>query len=248
MNKEGLILIDADIDGFDALFEGPLSVAAFQSLQLSLKDDVLYRYKFMVYRALRNEIEADQFVRMAIKTRLSGLEKNTRAGKASWKKAWVGLSLAASILLMVFLVLTFNKNTIGVQVYEQYKFAEPGFPITMDADNSSNFSNAMMLFAKEDYEESMQQLQTLPPSDTTQYYIAICNELLGNYLDVTEVYSTLKGSNSTFIAHKAEFRLALVQLQLNSALAKNMFLKIAADPTQAYQTQAKEILRLLSKQ
>ncbi len=74
MNKEEIILLDADIDGFDALFDGPISAAAFQSLQLKLKTDFLYRQKYMVYRALRNEIDAYQFVRMAINS-TSRMEK-----------------------------------------------------------------------------------------------------------------------------------------------------------------------------
>ncbi len=247
MNKEEIILLDTDIEVFDAMFEGSLSADAFQSLQLNLNTDPLFRHKYLVYRALRNEIEADQFVRMAIKTRLSGLEKNARTGKRSWRKAWIGLSLAASILLMILLLFTRNKNSLSQQVYQTYMLAEPGLPITMDADNESDYKQVMLLFAKKDYVNCFYQLNKMPKSDTSLYYAAICNELLSNYQEVLPVYAKLKNSNSTFIANKAAFRLALVQLNFNSALAKNMFAKIAADPAQSYQSQAQEILRLLSK-
>ena len=101
--------------------------------------------------------------------------------------------------------------------------------------------------AKENFDLAITELKKGAKNDTTAYYVAYCQERLGEDEIALKSYKQLSRSASGDLEDKCLFRMALLHLKVNNAKAKDELNAIAADPENLYSNLSKEIIALMSK-
>jgi hypothetical protein len=239
-------LTEQDVDSFDELFAKELSKDEFVLLQTRLEADEMFRYKFQLYKRLRKEIESEGESNELLKSRFKRLDIQQKSKR---KLSWISLPIAASLLLVatfVYLNTREQKNVYDL-VYKEYQFSDPGLPLRMSGDVATYIDSAMIAFSKHDYQQTCIALDKTRPSDTIQYYKALCLELSNDDKKALDIYETIQNSTSTFISSKARFRLLLVYIKQKDAKYRKLLDEISADNLSPYQSSAVKIRSRLRK-
>jgi len=237
-------LTEQDIDKFDELFSKDLSNEEYAKLQLLMDTDEMFKYKLILYRKLTQEISQEAENAEILKSRFRRIDIKS---KGTRKLVWLRLAIAASLLILIGVGFRYlyHTETRNEAIYATFKKSEPGLSLRMASDNIVLLDSAMIAFKKEDYITSMSLLNRSILTDTIRYYQGVCYEMQGHDIDAEKSYSETLNSNSTFIAHKAKYRLMLVYLKLNDARYKKLLEEIIMDGNSPYQASAIKIQSML---
>ena len=246
MSREKFILTEQDVDKFDELFSKDLSNEEYAKLQLLMDTDEVFKYKLILYRKLTQEISQEAESNEKLKSRFKKIDIKA---KNKHKLAWLRLAIAACLLIIVGFGYRYIYNTKGKSeiVYEAYKNSEPGLPIRMANNNVTLFDSAMIAFKKDDFGAAISLLNRSEVSDTTIYFIGVCNEMSGADNDAIIAYQTISNSSSAYIANKAKYRLMLVFLKREDIRYRKLLEEISKDNNSPYQSSAIKIRSMLGK-
>ena len=240
-NNDLYQLTENDILEFDELFNRTLTEDEFYILKAKIELDEIYKHKFRVYRALRKEIEEEAISSDSLKNRLSKLKKKVR------RKRMIHFYISSLLIVFVlFLGINYwlNKPDLNQEVYSKYKNIEVGLSLKMNAENPKMIDSAMYYFANIDYDKALYYLKKAPKSDSVDFYIAYCNEMLENSGFAINAYQDIiKKSSIRLYQDKAKFRLALMYLKDKNKKFKDLFKEIAEDDSNAYKELAADILK-----
>jgi predicted nucleic acid-binding Zn ribbon protein len=240
-NNDLYQLTESDILEFDELFNRTLTEDEFYILKAKIELDEIYKHKFRVYRALRKEIEEEAISSDSLKNRLSKLKKKVR------RKRMIHFYISSLLIVFVlFLGINYwlNKPDLNQEVYSKYKNIEVGLSLKMNAENPKMIDSAMYYFANIDYDKALYYLKKAPKSDSVDFYIAYCNEMLENSdLAIDTYQDIIKKSSIRLYQDKAKFRLALMYLKDKNKKFKDLFKEIAEDDSNAYKELAADILK-----
>ena len=240
-NNDLYQLTENDILEFDELFNRTLTEDEFYILKAKIELDEIYKHKFRVYRALRKEIEEEAISSDSLKNRLSKLKKKVR------RKRMIHFYISSLLIVFVlFLGINYwlNKPDVNQEVYSNYKNIEVGLSLKMNAENPKMIDSAMYYFANIDYDKALYYLKKAPKSDSVDFYIAYCNEMLENSdLAIDTYQDIIKKSSIRLYQDKAKFRLALMYLKDKNKKFKDLFKEIAEDDSNAYKELAADILK-----
>ena len=240
-NNDLYQLTESDILEFDELFNRTLTEDEFYILKAKIELDEIYKHKFRVYRALRKEIEEEAISSDTLKNRLSKLKKKVR------RRRMVYFYISSLLIVFVlFLGINYwlNKPDLNQEVYSKYKNIEVGLSLKMNAENPKMIDSAMYYFANIDYDKALYYLKKAPKSDSVDFYIAYCNEMLENSdLAIDTYQDIIKKSSIRLYQDKAKFRLALMYLKDKNKKFKDLFKEIAEDDSNAYKELAADILK-----
>lgn len=244
MSREKYILTEQDVDKFDELFSKDLSNEEYAKLQLLMDTDEVFKYKLILYRKLTQEISQEAENAEILKSRFRRIEIKSKGKR---KLVWLRLAIAASLLILIGLGFRFlyHPESKNESIYEAYKNSEPGLSLRMATDNVVLLDSAMIAFKKEDYITSMSLLNRSILTDTIRYYQGVCHEMQGHDIDAEKSYLGTLNSNSTFIAHKAKYRLMLVYMKSGDARYKKLLQEIILDRDSPYQASAIKIQSML---
>jgi hypothetical protein len=240
-NNDLYQLTENDILEFDELFNRTLTEDEFYILKAKIELDEIYKHKFRVYRALRKEIEVEAISSDTLKNRLCKLKKKVRRRRM--------IHFYISTLLIAFVLFLginywLNKPDVNQEVYSNYKNIEVGLSLKMNAENPKMIDSAMYYFANIDYDKALYYLKKAPKSDSVDFYIAYCNEMLENSdLAIDTYQDIIKKSSIRLYQDKAKFRLALMYLKDKNKKFKDLFKEIAEDDSNAYKELAADILK-----
>lgn len=236
---------EEDLAEFELLYAADITDNAFFLFNAKLELDEVLRHKFVVYQLLREEIDNAGLEGEALKNRFQLLERSRKR-----EKAYLKFSVLAFIVSVLVSVVFYSSRDVRyehAQLYQQYKYAESGFPILMSDSTDNAFNTAMVQLAEKKFAAAAQLLKDCPPNDTTSYYLAYCDEVRGSFHLALGKYTKLKSSFSKLIKEKSTFRRALILLKLKHKLAQVELQKIASDQAHLYQPLASKILSSLSK-
>ncbi len=247
MNNEQYYLTDQDIDNFDDLFSKELSKEEVADLQLKIEADEVYKYKLVLYKSLRKEIEQESANSAMLKARFRKIDAKE---KTRTKLIWISISIAASLAIIVAISARFysadtNTSQACQVAYNAYKDSEPGLPVVMAKTSLKSLDSAMIEYTGGHFSAALELLTKLPGSDTTIYYQGVCNERLNDDGKAEAQYKQTVNSTSSFIAHKAKYRLGLLYLKEHNTKYKRIMDEIAKDDTSPYQQSAIKIKALL---
>jgi hypothetical protein len=249
MNNEQYFLTEQDIESFDELFSKELSKEEYAALRSKLEADEVFNYKLVLYKSLRKEIEQESANSEMLKIRFRKIDAKEKTTK---KIIWLSMSIAASLAIIVTISVRFysaNTDTDKAyqMVYNTYKDSEPGLPVIMAKTNLQLLDSAMIEYTGRRFDKALYLLNKAPGSDTILYYQGVCNEQLNNDSKAETLYKQTVNSQSSFIAHKANYRLGLLYMKDHNQKYKSIIDEIAKDDTSPYQENANKIKSMLGK-
>jgi|688.fasta_scaffold75712_2 hypothetical protein len=240
-NKDLYQLSEEDILEFDELFNRTLTEDEFYILKAKIELDEIYKHKFKVYRALRKEIEDEAMTSDTLKSRLNTLKRKVRRRRRF--RIYISFTIIAFVL---FLGLNYwlNRPDLNQEIYSNYRNTEVGLSLKMNAESPKMIDSAMYYFANIEYGKALFYLKKAPKSDSVDFYIAYCNEMLDNSDLAIRLYQAIMDQSSMRLYQdKAKFRLALMYLKDKDKKFKDLFQEIAEDDSNAYKELAIEILK-----
>ena len=249
MSNEQYFLTEQDIDSFDELFSKELSKAEYIDLRSKLEADEVFKYKLLLYKSLRKEIEQESANSEMLKNRFKKIDAKAKSRK---KIIWLSISIAASLAIIVTISEHFFSANTGTDrvyqfAYNTYKDSEPGLPVVMAKTNLQLLDSAMIAYTGKQYDKALLLFNKSEINDTVTYYKGVCNELLNNDRNAILLYKQAVKGKSSFIGYKAQFRLALVYLKENDKKYAGLIDEIAKDENNPYQQYAIRIKELIGK-
>jgi len=242
MKSELYNLTEQELEDFDKLYDGALTEEEYYVLKAKLQLDEILQHKFLVYKLMRREIEADSVSSKALKHRLVKLDKKSGIGRrvVIWSSLLFGLLLLGSLFFQ-------RAQSESEVIYQKYVDSEAGLSISMDSKNTSEITHAMLKIANEDFTGALEHLKRLPANDTVLYFQGYCLERQGELRLAEKTYYDLASSTSEFINQKSTFRQALLLVKLGDSKAESQMKRIAADSSHLYNKLAQQILLDLSE-
>ncbi len=226
------------IEAFDALYDGVLEETRRMKLEDEMSSNPDLAHHYLAYHLLRKNIEADALQKHALKAQFRKAEQRQTSRRRMMRYA---VSLAAAAVVVLLIV----RNSLPLpeeNIYEQYKNSEAGLPILMNRSPENILNMSMIEIANGNYDRALAYLSSMPENDTSAFYTGYCNEMLGRNQVALSVYQRLEQSSSPLIAHKSAFRLGLMYLKKDAQKSREQLGKVAENPANPYQKQAKEIL------
>lgn len=163
---------DEHIEIFDAYMRGGMSTEEVRDFENRLLSDPDWAAAFQEYRQLaagvRNHFSDELKLELKAIDREMDREMASTAGTRFRKLAWVSGGIAATLLLALFAYAIFG-TADHAKLANQYWPVEEGLPVKMSAKNK--YDAAMNAFKFEDWQVAEQQLNALPESDTTAYFL-----------------------------------------------------------------------------
>lgn len=249
MSNEQYFLSEQDINSFDELFSKELSKEEYANLQSKLEVDEVFKYKLLLYKSLRKEIEQESANSEMLKRRFRQIEAKA---KNKNKVIWFSMAIAASLAIIITISVHFlssdtDTNKACQMAYNAYKNSEPGLPVIMAKTSLRLLDSAMIEYTGKQYDKALLLLNKAAVNDTVTYYKGVCNELLDNNHNAEMLYEQAIKGKSSFIIYKAEFRLSLVYLKENNKKYVDRIEEISKDESSPYQQYAIKIKQLLGK-
>lgn len=151
----------------------------------------------------------NQFDHVALRNFLNENRTNIDKKRFTIKPNFILRVAAVFIGLVIFgYWMLFRQSNFDLTPYES---VEQGLPVMMSEASNKSFSDAMSRFKQKEYSSSITLLSECPISDTTLYYIGICNYFNEDY-EIAELQLKLINMDSEF-AQKSKYYQALALIQ-----------------------------------
>ncbi len=237
-----MIYSDNDIEQFDDFIKGDLSKSDTSAFEQRLAADEVFSKRFLLYKKLINQVNADASIEASLKVRFDKLDK-----KQQRKRWFLGFSMAASFIGVIIFLFFINDQS-KQSTLSEFKVMEPGLPITMGEEGDVSWLKIMQLYKAQNYRKAYALTASKETTDTTLYFSGLFKELLGKKSESINYYEqVLKINKPSIFKAKVEYRLAVLFWELNNKSAAQQLLQnIAAEPSHIYYDNAMKLLKELS--
>lgn len=167
----------------------------------------------------------------------------------SWKR---GLSIAASIALLLSIYWFWPGSGEEGGLYAKYEYVDPGLPVLMSQSEDYDLYDALSYYSEEDYETAISKLSSLQAegvrNDTISFYLGASQLYQGQIESAKTSLGPLSSTINPF-QERAEWLLVLVALQEEDLTAvQSLAEAIRKKESHIFNEQAKNLLTDLKAQ
>jgi len=221
MSEEHLISQE-QFERIEAYLLNKLSSAEKDAFEIELNDNEKLRKELQIQQEMMMAVELGSFKDTLSKIHIANETHITGGAENSPNRYWMAIAASLVTLLAVSLWI-FNKPDKNEQLFAQFVQYDPGLPVPMSAQNTSNenfkyrFSDAMVDFKNEQYQLAISKwselLDVKPNNDTLTYYIGSAHFNNAAYKSAESYFGNVAQINSSVFQNKSQFYLVLCWLQ-----------------------------------
>lgn len=233
------------IDLFDAYLQKTLSEKELKEFEARLVYDNEFKAHFESFQQVEKEI--GQHFRNKMKDKFKQLDvrldKEPRVipitKRNKFKKLYLSIGSVAAVLI-IGIIIHFSTQNTTQNLVAQYWPVEEGLPVRMSSKNK--FDAAMNAFKQEQWTKAEMLFEQID-SDTSTYFIGIINYEQKEYKNAVTSFEGI--SESSVWHQEAEFRLALLYLQLEEFEEAKVVLKSISASDSLFSKESGRILEKL---
>lgn len=236
-------------DQIEQFLNGELSKDDLQGLLPDIRPEQLDK-DIELLRNMRTAVEAAG-LRDQLQNTLSKAETPPAKVRrlSTWKR---GLSIAASLLLLLSLYWFWPNSTQEGGLYAKYEYVDPGLPVLMSQSEDYKLYDALSYYGEEDYATAIQKLSALQAegisNDTISFYLG-ASQLYQGKIEAARTTLGPLSSISTPFKERSEWLLVLAALRGNDlAEVRTRVDAILAQESHIFYQQAENLLTDLNIQ
>lgn len=210
-------------------------VDLYISGQLSESQRLAFEEKLLADETLRDKVDQRKLTRRALRevynAELKGrIKKHDQKARLRWVYRLVATMLLLGTGALTYFKFSSSTQDVDLSAFDPY---EEGIPNYMGIEGDRSFQEAMSAFRKEDYELASSLFSNMQVSDTVAYFEGVSRYRMGEFEEALRCLS--KVSDESVYAEKADFRTALILLQLGKHSEANLEMQaILSDSTHLF--------------